>query len=158
MARYAKTTSQHLSGSLKQHPLLQNVLAHGERILHASRVYESVAPAALLRISRVANVKSGTLVIHADHGAAATKLKQLSRFLADEFSKRGFECTAIDIRVQAAPHAESTTPPRLKPLSKQALTIMQDAAEKLGKESSLRRSIERLIERAPHAPGPVKAE
>ena len=158
MARHAKASSQHLSGSLKQHPSLQNVLAHGERILRANRLYESVAPAALLRISRVANVKSGTVVIHADHGAAAAKLKQLSRFLVDELSKRGFECTAIEIRVQATPIHESTSLPRLKPMSKRALAIMQNAAEKLGAGSSLRQKIEHLVERAPRADEPFKAE
>lgn len=156
MARFAKTTSQHLAGSLKQHPSLQNVLAHGERILRASRLYQSIAPAALSRISRIANFKSGTLVIHADHGAAASKLKQMSRYLTDEFVKRGFECTGIEIRVQAAPRQDQPIAAKQKPLSEQALAFMHNAAEKLGKESSLRGQIERLIERAPRAEKPLK--
>jgi hypothetical protein len=149
MARPAKTTSQLLAGSLKQHPSLQNVLAHGERILRASRLYETIAPAALARVSRVANVKSGILVIHADHGAAANKLRQMSRVLTDEFVKRGFECTGMEIRVQAAPHQDHQPTATQKPLSEQALAFMQDAAEKLGSDDPLRARIEFLIARAP---------
>jgi hypothetical protein len=155
MARHAKTSSQHLAGSLKQHPSLQNVLAHGERILRASRLYEAVAPAALARISRVANFKSGILVIHAEHGAAASKLKQLSRYLTDELVKRGLECTGIEIRVQAAPPKSTHTPATQKPLSERALAFMQSAAEKMGKDTPLRHEIERLIERAPRAEKPL---
>jgi hypothetical protein len=158
MARPARISSKHLAGSLKQHPLLQNVLAQGERILHVSRLYESVVPAALFRISRVANFKSGIIVIHADHGAAATKLKQLSRHLTDEFVKRGVECTGIEIRVQDAPNQYNELPAKQRPLSEQALAFMQDAAQKLDSDSPLRRQIETLIERAPRAKGPVKGE
>jgi len=158
MARPARSSSKHLAGSLKQHPLLQNVLAQGERILHVSRLYESVVPAALFRISRVANIKSGIIVIHADHGAAATKLKQLPRHLTDEFVKRGVECTGIEIRVQDAPQQYHHSQPKQKPLGEQALAFMQDAAQKLDTDSPLRRQIETLIERAPRAKEPLKGE
>ena len=158
MARPPGPGSKHLAGSLKQHPSLQHVLAQGERILRVSRLYESVVPAALFRVSRVANFKSGIVVIHADHCAAATKLKQLSRHLTDELVKRGVECTGIEIRVQDAPQHNTQTVAKQKPLSEQALAIMQNVAQKLGTDDPLRQQIETLIERAPRVGGPVRRE
>lgn len=151
MALPKKTGSgnNHLSATLRKNPDAQRVLIQGERILQTARLYQTLAPSALGRVSRVANIKSGVIVIHANHGAAANKLKQMSGFLTDEFAKRGVECTGIDIRVQASVKDSFDTHGTQKPLSKQALAFMRNAAEKMGKDSALRQTIERLIDRAP---------
>jgi hypothetical protein len=57
------------------------VLAHAELLLGLSRRYETIVPAGLGHVSRVANFKSGKVIIHADNGAAAAKLMQMSTSL-----------------------------------------------------------------------------
>lgn len=155
MARTSKTIDslsqvlgyKHSSGS-KLPSGLQPILAHGEKILRANRLYESVAPAMLVKVSRIANIKSGLLVIHADHGAAAAKLRQMSRYLIQEFEKRGFECNDIDVRVQGALSHADPEPAKQKPIGEQALTSLTELQNRLPADDPLRAHLAHLIDRA----------
>ena len=155
MARTSKTINslsqvlgnKHPAGN-KLPPGLQPILAHGEKILRANRLYESIAPAMLVKVSRIANIKSGLLVIHADHGAAAAKLRQMARFLIQEFEKRGFECNDIDVRVQDALSLPAQAPAKQKPLSEQALTSISKLQDQLPADDPLRAHLAHLVDRA----------
>ena len=60
------------------------VMAHARLLLKLSRRFEAVAPAGLRHSAHVANYKLGTVIIHADNGAVAAKIRQLSQRLSDE--------------------------------------------------------------------------
>ena len=64
------------------------LIAHARLLLKLSHIYREIAPAHLARSSTLANYKSGTVIIHADSGAVAVKLRQLATTLADGFSKK----------------------------------------------------------------------
>jgi hypothetical protein len=146
----AKTTATGtLLSCLDRHPQAAQVLAHAERVLKAERVYQSIAPGALAQVSRVANIKSGIVVIHADHGAAASKLKQQTQYLASQFVKNGLECTGIEVRVQPAPWQDNIICGTEKPISEQALADLGDAARGMPNASPLRAALLRLVQRAP---------
>ncbi len=64
------------------------------------RRYTICAPPELLSMSRVINHRDGMLVIAADNGAIAAKLRQLAPRLLKNLQKQGPEITAIQIQVQ----------------------------------------------------------
>lgn len=147
----SKTPKRHtLFACLNRHPEAGAVLAQAERILKVERIFKTFAPGGLANISRIANVKAETITIHADHSAAASKLKQLTQFLATEFRRRGVECNVIEVRVQ--PSITITNPPggHDKPISEQALTELRNAADKLPSTSPLRAALQNLIDHASH--------
>jgi len=123
------------------------VMAHASLILRAASIYQRIVPPGLARVSRVANLKSGVVIIHTDHGAAANKLKQQVQNLIDEFIKKGFECTGIEIRVQPSVQQETEIVATQKPISEQALTSLVDTAKTMRAGSPLKARIEHLLSR-----------
>jgi hypothetical protein len=79
---------------------LARLSAHAGRLVKLQRVFEKIAPSYLAASSRVANFKLGKVVIHADSGAVAAKLRQMLPSLLDEFSLEGAEVTEIQVKVQ----------------------------------------------------------
>ena len=139
------TTAQSVSRHLDRDPAAMQVMAHASAVLKAGRIYLQLVSPALARVSRIANLRAGVVIIHTEHGAAASKLKQQTLYLVDEFLRKGLECTAIEIRVQAAGIKEKETVAIQKPLSEQALTSIADAAEKMRSGSPLKAKLEYLI-------------
>lgn len=64
------------------------------------RLYAVCAPPDLLGASRVVNHRSGMLVIAADNGTIAAKLRQLTPRLLKNLQKQGAEVTGIRVQVQ----------------------------------------------------------
>lgn len=104
----------------------------------------SLAPAA-----RVANLKRGKVVIHADSGAVAVKLRQLGPRLAAGFAQRGHEISGIEVRVQPggriSPPKTKIPPKKLSLRAKRSLTSL---AFGLPGDSPLKAAIERLLRSA----------
>lgn len=95
------------------------------------RLYAVCAPPDMVRASRVVNNRDGMLVIAADNGAVAAKLRQQAPRLLKNMQKQGGEVTGIRVQVQVA---RSTIPSRSRP-SKTPLSIDSiDNFEKLSKQ------------------------
>lgn len=124
------------------------VLEHAGRLMRIAGLYAEIAPAHLSQASQVANLKSGVVVIHADNGAVATKLRQMAPTLVEELRKRGVECHVLRVKVQAreAPPG-GPRPPVRKPLSARAGEELSTLCETLP-ASPLRQAIEILLARA----------
>lgn len=124
------------------------VMAHARLLLKLSRRYEAFAPAGLAHVSRVANFKSGKVVIHADHGAIAAKLRQMSQSLCQLLSFEGLECSVVEIKVQPRqfPYQSSASP--VKPLSAKTGSTLRNTAASLPEDSSLRLALEKLLSKA----------
>ena len=123
------------------------VMAHARLLQKLSRRFEAVAPSGLRHAARVANYKSGKIVIHADNGAVATKIRQMSQRLCDELSKGGAECNDMEVKVQPRQNPYQTRTSTLKPLSDKAFGMLQSTAEKLPK-GPLRQALDTLLKRA----------
>lgn len=123
------------------------VLAHARLLMRAQGAYAGFAPRPLAQASCVANIKLGSVVIHADNGAVAAKLRQMAQTLAGEFLKRGFECNGVVIKVQARPQPVPLPSSTLKPLSSQAGQSLQELAAQLPADSPLKQGLERLLQR-----------
>lgn len=123
------------------------VLAHARLILRLSRRFEAIAPAGLARAARVANFKSGKVVIHAENGAVAVKLRQMSQRLCDELSKGGPECNVMEVKVQPRQTPFQSMTSTLKPLSERTFGNLSATADRLP-EGELRSALRHLLERA----------
>ena len=145
---FRTTAIQPVASLLDRDPSAMQMMQHASLILKANRLYQQFMPTSLARISRVANIKSGSVIIHTEHGAAANKLKQQTQHLISEFIKKGFECTGIEIRVQATQFSEPEHLPTQKPMSEQAIASLREAANGMRADSPLKAKIDYLIEHA----------
>lgn len=126
------------------------IMAHARLLQKLSRRFEAVAPAGLRHAARVANYKSGTIVIHTDNGAVAAKIRQMSQRLCNELSKGGAECSALEVKVQPRQIPYQSTSSTLKPLSSKAFGLLESTADNLP-EGPLRKALKNLLERAARA-------
>ena len=126
------------------------IMAHARLLLKLSRRFEAVAPAGLRHAAHVANYKSGKIIIHADNGAVAAKIRQLSQRLSDELSKGGTECSGIEVKVQPRQIPCQSTTSTQKPMSDKAIGMLRSTSENLPK-GPLREALERLLSRSAKA-------
>ncbi len=116
------------------------------RLRRLQTLLDAALPAHLLPGTHIANIKHGKVVIHADSGAVAVKLRQLAPRLAEGFCQQGHEVTGIEVRVQArrrlAAGVRAKNPRTLSLQSKQTLTSLASGLEE---GSPIRRAVEKLL-------------
>jgi hypothetical protein len=119
---------------------------HAHRLQRLQVLLDAALPAHLLPGTHIANFKRGKVVIHADSGAVAVKLKQLAPRLTEGFCQQGQEVTGIEVRVQGRRGIASTSKRKTAKImgtrSKQALTSLASGLEE---SSPIRRAVERLL-------------
>ena len=123
------------------------VMAHARLLLKLARRFEAIAPAVLGQVAHVANYKSGKIVIHADNGAVATKLRQMGQRLCDELSIEGAQCSGIEVKVQPRQIPCQSMGSTNKPLSARACGALRSTSENLP-EGPLREALETLLSSA----------
>lgn len=135
-----------LEDCLKADGGLARLTGHATRLLRLQRVFESAVPRQLVRSARIANLKLGKLIIHADNGGVAAKLKQITPTLVDVFHNEAAEVTVIEVKVQprhpARPRPSDATRNLLGDYAKQGLTSL---ADKLPEDSPLRKALRHLV-------------
>lgn len=132
---------------LKRDANANRLLVHARLLIKLTRRFEAIAPAGLRHSVRVANFKAGKIVIHTDHGAAASKLRQMSQRLCAEMSKDGIVCSELEVKVQPRQPIPSGTTHTQKPLSAKTVDLLRSTAEKLPK-GGLRDALDTLLQRA----------
>ncbi|MEY2632592.1 MAG: hypothetical protein RIR00_1246 [Pseudomonadota bacterium] len=130
-----------------------SVIEHARLLLRLSRRLEQLAPYGLGGAARVANYKSGRVVIHTDNGAVAAKLRQFSRRLQDGFLAAGLECNGVDIKVQPRQNLEQSRTSQQKPLSPRTCETLLKQSRNLPEGSPLKAALEELLERVARTPG-----
>lgn len=117
-----------------------------ERLRRLQTMLDAALPAYLAPGTRIANLKRGKVVIHADSGAVAVKLRQLAPRLAEGFIQQGQEVTGIEVRVQPGRWYSGPARPKQPKLlgvrSKQSLTSL---AAGLTDDSPVKRALEKLL-------------
>lgn len=126
----------------------------GHQLANLQRILVEITPPQLARSCTVGQFARGTLLICADNGAIASKLKQLAPRLLMDFRKRGLEVSRIQVDVQVRlPRPEiRKTGPKISP---GALEKLEKLASELS-ESPLRDAVGRLIRH--HRPKPDHGE
>ncbi len=126
-------------------PNLQSLLQQAQKLLALQQAWDDVAPKPLAAASRVGAVRQQTLIVYANNGAVAGKLRQLVPSLLEKIQKQGVEVTAIRVDVQV-----EALPPKKKPKD---LTVSHNALSSLGKleqglaDSPLKNALHALIRR-----------
>ena len=123
------------------------VMAHARLLLDLAQRFATAAPAGLGDAAHIANYKSGKVIIHADNGAVAVKIRQLSQRLCDELSKGGPECNRLEVKVQPRQIPCQSTPSTIKPLSAGACGTLRAASASLP-DGPLRQALDALLARA----------
>jgi hypothetical protein len=128
---------------------ISRLSAHASRLLQLQRAFEKAVPAALARFGRVANLKQGRIVIHAENGAIAAKIMQVAPRLADVFLKAGAQVSEVQVKVQPlGAHAPGLPPPHQAALIGTIRDDLNCLAEQLPEASPLRSALERLTRSA----------
>lgn len=71
-----------------------------QRVLALQRLYSACAPPELVQHSRVIKADGNLLVLAADNGAVAAKLRQITPRLLKNLQKQAAEVTVLQVRVQ----------------------------------------------------------
>jgi len=136
-----------LEDCLKADGGLARLSGHAARLLRLQRLFESAVPKPLARSARVANLKLGKLIVHADNGAVAAKLRQIIPTLVDVFlNNEVAEVTGIEVKVQ--PREDNRfSPPSAShdPLGDHAKRGLTSLADRLPSDSPLREALKRLV-------------
>ena len=127
-----------------------SILAHARLLNKLANLYRSLAPAHLYEASTLANYKSGIIVVHAATGAVAAKLRQLAPTLAAGFSRKGIECSGVQVKVQAPKTGTHSSTSTQKPLSPRASGELEDLRNSLP-AGDLRAALDEFLSRVARA-------
>jgi hypothetical protein len=125
---------------------LRQLSSKAEQLTTLQRHYQAISPPSLARSSQVLRLDQQTVVIAANNGAVATKLRQMTSELISLFQARGCEVTGIQIKVQvsAPPPVISSEPRILGKAARDALRKLDDDLP----DSPLRTALRRLRKRS----------
>lgn len=87
-----------------------DVLRQANRLLALQRLYANCVPEPLARTSEVVLLKDGELLVRADNGAAAAKLKHMAPTILDKLTKKNQEITKIHVTVRPPEQYPSGAP------------------------------------------------
>jgi len=99
-----------LDDHLKTDESMARLALHASRLQKLQKVLEKIAPSLLARSCRVANFKLGVLVIHAENGAVAAKLRQMAPSMSAAFQSEGEQVAEIRIKVHPLETAHEHKP------------------------------------------------
>lgn len=141
--------SQHLRRFLTTGDTLAKLQDHAGRLRRLQVALEAALPPQLASQYRVGNLIDDELVIFAQSGAAAVRLKQMIPSVIERLRMTGHVVFNIKVKIlspNVAPSPER--PPTQRQLSGSARDHLTDFAASLPADSELRISIERLARRA----------
>ena len=127
---------------------LARLSAQAGRLVTLQRIFEKTVPASLGRYARVANLKQGKVVIHADSGAVAAKVLQLTPRLTDAFHYSFSQISEIQVKVQPVQPIRTITTPSIRAsIPAASADRMVLLADKLPLDSPLRKSLTAFVGR-----------
>lgn len=125
---------------------LQPLLEHAQYLNHLQRLLEGMLPQGMAQYCKVGAMEENTLVLFAESGAIAAKLKQSLPTFLEKFQRRETQITAIRIRVQVQENPKPENPRQKAELSSAALASLNEFSAQLD-DTPLKSSIDRLIAR-----------
>ncbi len=122
--------------------------------LHANQLtFSKLIPTHLTPHCNLGRISNGRLMIMAENGAIASKLKQISPSLLLKLQELGWEVTAIQILVQAHYYAKNTKPLVEKGYIKKKIKLSQTGKDCLSQlaatlpDSELRNTIQCFVKK-----------
>ncbi|MCB1958390.1 MAG: DUF721 domain-containing protein [Rhodocyclaceae bacterium] len=127
---------------------LRALQVHAARLLRIEAELRSCLPAHLADTCHVANLRGEELVIHADSGAAAAKLRQAVPSLILRLAERGTLIQDIKVRVKPVEYGPPPPAPPVRSVSADARQAMDALADSLPSDSPVAAALRRLVRRA----------
>jgi hypothetical protein len=121
---------------------------HAARLRRLQTILDQHLPGSLAGACSVANLKGDTLIVMAQNGAVAAKLKQLANTLTEQFIASGVALKTIQIKVTIQEERDAPPAPMARTLSETGRDSISEFAASLPTDSSLRESLERLVARS----------
>jgi hypothetical protein len=109
------------------------------------KTWDAIAPDSLKQFTQAGSVKHKRLIVYADNGAVAAKIKMLLPSLLTKLQNQGLEVTSIRVVVQVKSGLEKPAK-SVRNLSPQAASSLQNLAVEL-KGSALGDALSRLASR-----------
>lgn len=138
--------SHRLNSYLDSNQNLRHLKLRTREIAVLQQHFQMIVPHNLLQASRVMQLHGQTLILSADNGSVAAKLRQISTELISLFRTRGCELTGIQIRVQVRVKSAPLTPTS-RTLGISARKELEKLALNL-QDSPLKAALTRLAKRA----------
>ncbi|MDD5330059.1 MAG: DUF721 domain-containing protein [Sulfuricella sp.] len=130
---------------LNSAPNLHTLLQEANKLLALQTAWNDIAPRPLAAASTVGALHGQAMIVYANNGAVAAKLRQLAPSLQAKFQERGIEVTAIRVDVQvAAPPLDRK--PKSRTMNRNALNNLEQLENGLS-ESPLKNALRALIRR-----------
>ena len=123
-------------------------MAHGSLLLKLNGVLTQSLPSSLQGVVRVANVKSGKVILLVENGSVAAKLRQMATRLQTLFRTAGVECNGVEVKVQPSETLFESTGSTVKPLSDAGCSHLEKLSSSLPEGDGLRKALEHLLSRA----------
>ncbi len=138
-------TSERIGLLIDRLPQLQGLNRQVRRLLNLQGMLAEVLPASLASSTTVALSAADELVLFAESGAAAAKLKQLTPRILDFFRQQGHEVTAIRVQAQVRIRHNPLPPKQisLSPIAREAISEFFATLS----TSPLKSALERLVRR-----------
>ena len=109
---------------------LNGLNTHNRQSQAAKKIWQTIAPAELLKFTHAGSIKNHELTVLADNNAVAAKLKLLLPSLLIQLKKQECEVTAIRVKVQVK-STPQTKPKALRKLSPAAVSSLKKLSSKL---------------------------
>lgn len=137
--------SERIGLLLRQLPELQGLTRQVKRLSALQGTLAEALPANLAASVALAVAETGELLLYADNGAVATKLKHLAPRILIFLQQRGVEVTGIRVQVQAGIR-HNPLPQKQILLSPEGRKAIQDLAKRI-ESSPLKSALEQLSRR-----------
>ncbi len=122
------------------------LVSRARRLILLEKLYANCVPEGLSRGSSVTNLREGILILRAQNGAIATKLRQIAPSLLDKLKAWNQDLIQIQVVVQAQGSAIPAKPPAKTGLATQGVHEFEALGNSLP-DSELKTAVARLVAR-----------
>jgi hypothetical protein len=135
-------------------------IAHARLIARLEEYFANAAPANLTAQARVANYRpeTETVIIHANNGAVAAKIRQVSQRLQNGFVKMGIQCNQIEVKVQPMQNPAQSITSNKRFLSRRGARHLLACADAMPSDAPLALALRTMLARAGIADQSADAE
>ena len=137
---------QRLETLLRGAPELRDLSGRAGELSQLQKIWDCAVPETLRPFTRAGGFKHRRIMVFADNGAVAAKLKMQSASLLKNLQNKGLEVTSIRVEVQVQSRRPAQ-PGIERHISPQASSSLENLAEQLP-DSPLRTALQRLAKRS----------
>ncbi len=125
---------------------LDRLKAHASRLTRLQTHVAEALPPYLAGLCHVANLKDDVLVIHANNGAIAAKLRQAAPRLLNALVAQGVVLSSIKVATRPPASVPPARPPTIREVSHDTCETLHDLAAHLPEDDPLRKALERFVQ------------